>query len=163
MSTTQSQHQLRVEATGEVRGAAPAVYRLIADYDQGHGRIIPPRYIRNLRVEQGGYGAGTVIRYEMLALGTTQHGHARVTEPEPGRVLVETDLGNGAATTFTVDPLGTGRARVTISTAVNTRGGIAGWLERAVMRSFLRRALAAELARIDDVVQREPLPAASTA
>lgn len=164
MSTSPSRHRmLRVEAAGQVRGSAPAVYRLIADYEQGHGRIVPPRYFRNLRVEQGGYGTGTVIRYEMLALGTTQQGHARITEPEPGRVLVETDLVNGAATTFTVEPLGSSVSRVTIATTFATRAGVIGWIQQVVMRSFLRRAFAAELARIDEVVQRDCAAVASTA
>ena len=164
MSTSQlQQHAVRVEAAADVRGGAPAVYRLIADYEQGHGRIIPSRYFRNLRVEEGGYGAGTIIRYEMLAFGKSQPGHARVTEPEPGRVLVETDLVNGAVTTFTVDPLGTSRSRVAISTLLGTRGGVAGWIERAMIRRFLRRVYAAELKLIDEIVQREPAAAASTA
>lgn len=163
MSTSQSQQRtVRVEATSEVNGPAASVYGLIADYRRGHTRIVPPRYFRNLEVEEGGYGDGTLIHYDLLAFGTTRRARARVTEPEPGRVLVETDLGIGAVTTFIVDPLGTTRSRVTIATVLPARGGIAGWLERTVSRSFMRKVYAAELARIDQVVQEEPA-AASTA
>ena len=56
-------------------------------------------------MEQGGIGAGTVIRFQMSALGQKRTLRAEITEPEPGRVLVETYLdSNGAVTTFTVDP-----------------------------------------------------------
>src|SRR5437762_870146 len=120
---------LSVEASADVGAPAPDVYRMIADYRAGHPRIIPPRYFRNLEVEQGGYGAGTLIRYDLLAFGTTYHARARVTEPEPGRVLVETDLEKGAVTRFVVDPLGATRSRVTIATKLPMRGGLRGWIE----------------------------------
>jgi len=43
-------------------------------------------------VEEGGIGAGTVIRFQMRILGRLRTFHAAITEPEPGGVLVETDL-----------------------------------------------------------------------
>jgi len=150
MNTTHTSGTLlRVGVTAEVGAAAPDVYRMIADYHDGHTRIIPPRYFRNLQVEQGGYGDGTVIRYDVLAFGTIYHARARVTEPEPGRVLVETDLEKGAVTSFIVEPLGGSRSRVTITTSLSTRAGILGRIERAVMRSFLNRVYVAELAQLD--------------
>ena len=150
MSTTLGNRRaLRVEARANVGGAAPDVYRMIADYRTGHTRIIPPRYFRNLEVEKGGYGAGTLIRYELLAFGTTYRARARVTEPQPGSVLVETDLEKGAVTTFTVEPLGASQSRVTIATEMATRSGLVGWLERAMTGRFLRRVYAAELAQLD--------------
>jgi hypothetical protein len=154
MSTASSNGRLlRVEARANVGAAAPDVYRMIADYRTGHTRIIPPRYFRNLEVEKGGYGAGTLIRYDLLAFGTTYHARARVTEPEPGRVLVETDLEKGAVTTFTVQPLGVSESRVTIATEMPIRSGLVGWLERAMTGSFLRRVYAAELAQLDSEVR----------
>lgn len=140
---------LRVEARSNVGAPAPDVYRMIADYRTGHPRIIPPRYFRNLEVETGGYGAGTLIRYDLLAFGTTYHARARVTEPQPGRVLVETDLEKGAVTTFTVEPLGASQSRVTIATELPIRSGLVGWLERAMTGRFLRRVYVAELAQLD--------------
>jgi hypothetical protein len=144
---------LHVAATGKVGGAATAVYRMIADYRNGHTRIIPPRYFRNLAVDVGGYGAGTLIRYDMLAFGRTVHARARVTEPEPGRRLVETDLDKGAVTTFVVDSLGGRSSLVTIATDIPVRGGLLGGLERFMLRSFLKRVYAAELSQIDQEVR----------
>lgn len=41
------------------------VYALIADYRSGHPRILPKAYFKELVVEQGGVGAGTVVRVLM--------------------------------------------------------------------------------------------------
>lgn len=144
---------LRVAASAEVGGAARDVYHMIADYRSGHPRIIPPRYFRNLQVEHGGYGAGTLIRCEMVAFGSTYQARSHVTEPEPGRVLVETDLEKSAVTTFVVDPLGSSRSMVTLSIDLPMRSGMLGALERLITRRFLRRAFAAELRQLDEQIR----------
>jgi len=119
---------------------------LLANYRDGHARILP-RQFSGLVVEQGGIGAGTLIRFEMSVLGKKQTFRANITEPEPGRVLVETYLdSNDAVTTFTVDP-GTAPAdsRVTISTELPVRSGVSGWIERKVSTLMLRPIYRKEL------------------
>jgi hypothetical protein len=149
MTGEQSTNTLHAEVSAKVGGSAADAYRMIADYRVGHTRIIPPRYFRDLRVEEGGFGAGTVIRYDLIVFGKTNHACARVTEPEPGRVLVETDLDRGAVTTFIVEPLSAAKSRVTIKTHMPTRSGLLGVIERAVTRRFLERVYVAELALIN--------------
>jgi len=86
----------------------------------------------------------------MSVLGKKQTFRAAITEPEPGRVLVETDLDtNGAVTTFTVDP-GTAPAnsRVTISTVMAVRGGLQGWIEKTMATLLLRPMYNQELANL---------------
>lgn len=53
--------------------AAPAsdVYRILADYRDGHKRILPPQFFGRLDLLAGGRGAGTKIRFEMKAFGRT--------------------------------------------------------------------------------------------
>jgi hypothetical protein len=80
---------LAVTASAVFEAHAADAYRLIADYRKGHPRILPERYFRNMQVEEGGYGAGTIVRFDMLAFGRIQHARSRITEPEPGRVLAE--------------------------------------------------------------------------
>ena len=143
---------LHVEVSAEVAAAASDVYPMIADYRNGHTRIVPAKYFRNLEVVEGGYGEGTLIRYDLLAMGTTHHARARVTEPEPGRVLVETDLDKGAVTHFIVDPLGATRSLVTITTDLPTRGGVFGWLERTMTGRFLRHVYVEEIAQLEAVL-----------
>ena len=53
-----------------------------------------------------------------------------VSEPDPGRVLMEADAEAGVTTTFTIDQLeGETGSLVTISTEINSSGGIKGFLE----------------------------------
>jgi hypothetical protein len=146
-----SQLTLKVEASGPVRAPADHVYRLIADYRTGHPRIVPPQYFRNMVVESGEFGAGTIVSFEMLTLGSVQRARALVTEPEPGRMLVETIPESGIVTTFRVEANGPSESSVTISTEMPTRSGIAGALERAFIQWFLSRVYSAELAQIDRV------------
>lgn len=122
------------------------VYSLISNYRDGHPRILPKQFT-SLVVEEGGIGAGTVIRFQMSFFGKKQTFRAAITEPEPGRVLVETDLdSNGAITTFTVNP---GHApadtNVTISTELPVRAGLLGTMERTLSTLFLRPIYKREL------------------
>jgi len=130
-----------ISAAATIPARRERVYSLIANYKDGHPRILPKQF-SGLVVEQGGVGAGTVIRFQMSVFGRKQTFRAAITEPDPGRVLVETDLDtNGAVTTFTVDP-GDAPAdsRVTISTELPVRSGFLGRIERQ-MSSFLLRPL----------------------
>ena len=40
-------------------------------------------------VEQGGFGEGTVITFQMRLMGQTRTFHSTISEPDPGRVLAE--------------------------------------------------------------------------
>jgi hypothetical protein len=153
--STSPRPHVRVEAGAQIAAPAAVVYRLIADYEQGHPRIVPPQYFRNLKVVRGGYGAGTEITFEMRAFGSVQHCRATITEPEPGRVLIETDAVTGAETRFEVASEGSAASFVRFVTTIPTRSGVLGWVERAVTRAFLKRVYAAELARLGEVAVAE--------
>ena len=130
-----------VGAAARVNTPARRVYDMIADYRNGHPRIIPPKYFTSLDVEEGGVGDGTVIRFTMRVLGSERTARARVSEPQPGRVLVETELTTGYVTTFTVAPVGAGAADVKIETKVPQGPGIRGTVER--WRCWRRRSSSA--------------------
>jgi len=138
-----------ITASAVIPARRERVYSLLADYNDGHPRIVP-RQFTALTVEQGGIGEGTIIRFQMSLLGRKQSFRAAITEPEPGRVLVETDLDtNGAVTTFTVDS-GTAPAdsRVTISTVLPVRSGILGVVEKMFSTLLLRPLYVQELANL---------------
>lgn len=133
------------------------VYTLLADYRQGHPRILPPAYFTGLEVERGGIGAGTVFRVQMRAMGQTATYHMEVSEPAPGRVLVETDAAAGVVTTFTVTPVDGGqRARLSIATEWAPKGGLPGLIERLVTPPVARHIYRAELRQAAAVFQQEP-------
>ncbi len=133
-----------------INAPARQVYAILADYHEGHPRILPKQYFSSLEVKRGGVGAGTVIRFQMHAPGTTRTFLADVTEPEPGRVLmesnrVETEPASQSVTTFRVDPINDGQqAQVTISTALS----VSNWLQGLFTTMFLRRVYAQELKQI---------------
>lgn len=84
------------------------VYNIIADYKNGHPKILPKPPFVSLVVEEGGFGAGSVLRVQMKVAGKLQTFKTVVTEPEPGRVLVESN-DTGYITTFIVEPRNDGK------------------------------------------------------
>ena len=124
------------------------LYAIIADYEHGHPQILPRPPFVSLAVEQGGTGAGTVIRVQMHVWGRLQTFRAVITEPEPGCILVETN-DNGYVTTFTVEPRARGQqAYVTIATEMTGRAGILGTLERWFVARLLRPVYVKELVQL---------------
>jgi len=144
----------RIAAAAIIEAPARQVYAILEDYVSGHPNILPPRYFADLQVEQGGVGAGTVIGFQMHVLGKTQRSRAAITEPEPGHVLVETNLPSGAVTTFTVDPrMGGQQAQVTIATEL----AVSSWLEGVFTRMLLHRIYVQELKLLAAYAKEHPL------
>jgi hypothetical protein len=153
---TSSTNVFTVAASRVIGASAEVAYRLIADYQGGHQQILPAKYFGNLRATKGGHGEGTEIAFEMYPFGmkrAAQPSRARVTEPEPGRVLVETDLDRGFVTTFTVDPVSPSSARVEFITSVPRKSGILGAIEKSVTTRFLSTVYDAELEQLDRVAR----------
>jgi hypothetical protein len=147
-----SKTRYEVSYTATIAAPAKNVYRVIADYHHGHPGILPSAF-RNMVVEKGGIGAGTQTRFEVHAFGQTQSIRHEVFEPEPGRVLVERDRDVDSQTTFTVDPVANG-SQVTIRSALLSRSGLAGVIERFLSRRFLLRLYREELANLEREAQR---------
>ncbi len=137
-----------VSAERAIDAPAAAVYNYIADMREHHPRFLPPAF-SGFEVEQGGTGAGTVIRYTLTAGGRTRQYRSVVAEPDPGRVLTESDSGSTAVTTFTVSPQGERQAQVTISTTWQGAGGIGGFFERTFAPRVMRRLYGDELERLN--------------
>lgn len=135
-----------VSASAIIPARRERVYSLLANYRDGHPRILPKQF-SGLVVEAGGIGSGTLIRFQMTLLGKKQNFHAAVTEPEPGRMLVESYSDpEGTITTFTVDA-GNAPAdsKVTISTELPVRSGIIGSLEKMFVTLLLQPIYRKEL------------------
>jgi uncharacterized protein YndB with AHSA1/START domain len=137
---------IEVSAARVVGAPAETVYRLIADHEH-HARFLPPNF-SDFRVESGGVGAGTVTRFKLTAGGRTREYRMQVAEPEPGRVLTESDTESSLVTTWTVEPEGD-QARVEIATRWEGAGGIGGFFERLFAPRVMRGLYADELERLD--------------
>jgi len=136
-----------VSAEGAVDAPAEAVYRYIADMREHHPHFLPPAF-SDFQVESGGVGAGTVTRFKLTAGGRTREYRTKVAEPEPGRILTESDTGSSSVTTFTVSPQGAA-SRVRISTTWDGAGGIGGLFERMFAPRVLQGIYEDELKRLD--------------
>ena len=78
----------------------------------------------------------------MRILGQTQNFRALITEPDPGCVLLETDLSSDNSTSFTVWSLGNrGQARVTIMTVLKNRPLLEGLLAKILLTNVYRQEL----------------------
>jgi hypothetical protein len=137
-----------VAVSAVISAAANACYLAIADYRNGHPHIVPRKWFGPIIVEEGGMGAGTRIRFTMTVLGQTVTLRANVTEPVPGRVLIESYPDTGVVTTFTVVETAPQQCRVTIETRTPRIGGVRAAIERAVTRRLLPRIFSAELAQL---------------
>ena len=131
---------------------AAAVYEVIRDYRTHHPRILPPQF-GGLRVLEGsGIGAGTVIEFTLTLGGTASTARARVDEPQPGRVLTETDLDRDLRTTFTVEPMPGNTTTARFHTSW-TSPGVRGLIERLVAPRMLRSIYAEELENLERVAR----------
>lgn len=143
---------VRVSASGHVGAAASQVYAVIADYRRHHPHIVPPQYFEGVDVLEGGVGAGTRTRVRMHLLGKKRAFEQVVTEPEPGRVLMETNTDGSAVTTFTVEPTGENASHVTIATDIPLQPGLQGVLERLALRLLFPGIYDKEIARLAEYV-----------
>jgi hypothetical protein len=133
-------------AEGTVDAPADTVYGYVADMREHHPRFLPPAF-SDFRVESGGVGAGTITRFTLTAGGRTREYRMKVAEPEPGRILTESDTGSSAVTTFTVSPQGDA-SLVRISTTWDGASGIGGLFERMFAPRVMRAIYADELRRL---------------
>lgn len=147
-------NQIHVEVSEVIEARPDKVYAILADYRVSHPAILPRPYFTQLTVEEGGQGAGTIVRVGMEVMGKAFAYRQIISEPEPGRVLQEVDDAAGVFTTFTVDPLnGGGRSRVTIATDAAISPGLTGWLERVFNPPVMRRIYKQELQNLAEYVR----------
>jgi uncharacterized membrane protein len=136
-----------VSAERAIDAPADAVYRYVADMRDHHPHFLPPAF-SDFHVESGGVGAGTVTRFKVTAGGRTREYRMRVDEPEPGRILTESDTGSSLVTTTTVSPRD-GASLVQISTAWDGAGGIGGVFERMFAPRVMQAIYADGLERLN--------------
>jgi len=145
-----------VTAHGEKVIDAPAetVYGYIADMRNHHPNFLP-RAFSDFAVESGGVGAGTVTTFKFTAGGRTREYRMAVAEPQPGRILTESDTNSSLVTTFTVTAHGAERCTVRIDTKWEGAGGIGGFFERLFAPKALAGVYRDELDRLADYAAKQ--------
>ena len=144
---------IHVAAERNIDAPPDQVYAYVADMREHHPRFLPPAF-SEFEVESGGVGAGTVTRFKIDAGGRSRSYRMRVAEPEPGRVLTESDTESSLVTTWTIEAAGSG-SRVQISTTWEGAGGIGGFFERTFAPRVLRRLYDDELARLNEYARQQ--------
>ena len=150
--------QIKVKAEAVLDARPEDVYATIADYKKGHPSILPKESFYDLQVEEGRYGAGTIMSFKARVLGVEQSFQQRVSEPEPGRVLVEQDIDSiqNVTTIFKVIPVEQGqKSHVEITTTMNTSPGLKGFVERVVVSIFNPPIYRKELKLLESVAQKK--------
>jgi len=126
---------------------AQIAYHCLADYREHHRPegFLPPAF-SSFEIHGGGVGAGTEASWTVdLGGGRKRRMSATISEPEPGRRLVET--GDGVVTTFTVTPAD-GGCVVRFDTEFDEPGS-SGLLLRLFIGRMLGPLYADELERLD--------------
>jgi uncharacterized protein YndB with AHSA1/START domain len=139
--------KVEVAAERTIDAPAEAVYGYIANLREHHQRFLPPAF-SDFEVESGGVGAGSVVRFKVTAGGRSRQFRMTMTEPEPGRVIEESDSNSSLVTTFTVTPQGE-VSRVRIFTTWDGASGIGGFFERLFAPRAMRGIYLDELERLN--------------
>jgi hypothetical protein len=150
---------MRTTITAERRMPVPAdvLYDCIANYAAHHRpEGFLPEAFSDFVVTKGGIGAGTEASWVVTAGGRPRAIHATISEPEPGRRLVETSP--GIVTTFLVESQARG-AVVRFETVID-EGGVQGLLTRLFAPRLLRPIYEDELGRLEAYARRLALRAA---
>jgi hypothetical protein len=127
-------------------------YHCLADYREHHrpAGFLPPAFSA-FEVHRGGIGAGTEASWTVdLGGGRKRRMSVTITEPDPGRRLVET--GDGVVTTFTVAPTASGC--VVRFDTVFDEPGLSGLYLRLFIGRMLGPLYVDELARLDTYAHR---------
>lgn len=136
--------KVRAISSRDIGAPAGVAYGILADYREAHPAILPSPPFEDYCLLAGGQGAGTEISFVMRAFGGRHVSRGTVSEPEPGRRLVEYYPESDVTTSFTVDSLATDRCRVTIATEWEAPIPRV-WIERLFAPRFLRRVFDQEL------------------
>ena len=139
--------ELSVVEEREIGAPADKVYGYIADLRQHHQHFLPPSF-GELRIEEGGYGAGTIYRVDVTFAGSTRELHMKMDEPIPGKVITEADLHTPMVTTWTITP-DSATCRVRVATVWTSANGITGLIERLFAPGVMRKTYRDELGRLD--------------
>lgn len=140
----------RAQAERTIGAPPAAVYAVLADYTTQHPKIMPAPPFSDLEVESGGVGAGTVFHITLRMLGRRQRLHMRVGEPQPGRVLTETNLDTGVVTTFTVRSVnGDSTSKARISSEWEPKGALGGLIDRTMMPLVTRWIFGKQLRELE--------------
>lgn len=141
--------QVSASAEREVAATPDDVHAFLRDYRDQRPRILPSNYL-DYEVEEGGTGAGTIVRYRLQAGRRERQYRMQVAETPP-YTLTETDTDSSLVTTWTLHPAN-GRTRVRVESRWQGASGVGGFFERLFAPAGLRRIYDTMLARLNEAL-----------
>jgi hypothetical protein len=131
----------------EIQAPADVIYHCLADYREHHrpGGFLPPEFSQQ-EIVRGGFGAGTELHYVITVGGRPRTIRAVVSEPDPGRALLES--APGVATSMTVEPTRDG-TRVRFETELD-EPGLSGLMSRLFAARLLAPVYRDELVLLEE-------------
>ena len=141
---------VHAEAEGTVAAPPAQVHAFLLDYRR-RPEILTANY-QSYAVEQGGEGAGTVVRYRFKA-GPRERDYRMRAEVPDASTLVERDLDSSLVTTWRVSPAD-GGSRVRVETSWQGASGVGGFFERTFAPRALGRVHADVLDRLASALSR---------
>ncbi|MCA9984611.1 MAG: SRPBCC family protein [Anaerolineales bacterium] len=137
---------VRVESTRLINAPVQTIYEILADFEDAHVAILPRQYFRAIKLLSGGQGAGTIYQLQMVVSGQTYDYEMHVSEPVPGRELLEVSSDGAVRTVMRVEPAGANtQSQVTIISDFTSEPGFMGWLQRLFQPAIVRRIYREEL------------------
>lgn len=122
------------------------VYRCIADFQHHHQHFLPSQF-GNYLVEEGGFGAGTVVSFTSTLGGRLRKFRVKIEEPEQN-VLIERDLLSDLTTKTTIIDQENGCV-VRFETIWESSKGFIGTLERIFAPKMMQKMYIDELTRLE--------------
>ncbi|MBV9089101.1 MAG: SRPBCC family protein [Mycobacteriaceae bacterium] len=128
--------QVSASSSVLINAEPAAVLAAVADYQNVRPKILSPQY-RDYQVVQGGQGQGTVATWKLQATKSRVR-DVQANVDVAGHTVIEKDANSTMVTNWTVAPAGTG-STVTVKTAWQGAGGVAGFFEKTFAPLGLRR------------------------
>lgn len=146
---------VHAERTETINTRPEILYGILRDYAHGHPKILPREHFTSVSVLKGGQGTGTVVKLTMRAFGSEVTNVMTVTEPEPGRLIVERDDDAGVVTSFSLTPIeGSSKTSLRIATEWKAKPGIKGFIEGVLTPCVARMMYKKEFRKIAEYVVR---------
>ncbi|WP_257350664.1 SRPBCC family protein [Pseudalkalibacillus decolorationis] len=133
-----------VAASKMIEASPERVYQVISDMDE-HRNFLPKEF-ESVVIEKGGIGEGTVFRLNLNVMGKRSTNVMTISEPEPGRVIIEKDAVAGITTIWTISPGQDDKhCDLQLVSEIRKKPGFAGLVERIltpyIFRSIYKREL----------------------
>ena len=146
---------IKAETNTTIAASPDTVYEFLADYSERRPRILTPNF-SDYSVEEGGQGAGTVVRYRMGA-GRERPYRMRVEEAERGSLIKERDTDSSFTTTWELSPADGGEStRVRVTVEWDGASGVAGIFERLFAPGGVRGVYSGVLENLKASVEGTP-------